>query len=84
MRIRYYGFLANSHREQQLTKIRKLLNVPQPENTEPHDCDDSLDQEHDPSLDQCPHCQKGPMRLIETAPRPTVPEILKLPLMVPM
>ena len=31
VRIRYYGFLANAHREQQLKKIRQLLNVPDPE-----------------------------------------------------
>ncbi len=84
MRIRYYGFLANAHREQQLKKIRELLNVPQPESTDQHDGDNSLDQEQDPALDQCPHCQRGPMRLIEAAPRPTVPQILSLPLMVPM
>ena len=29
MRIRYYGFLANRHRQEQLRKIRELLNAPQ-------------------------------------------------------
>ena len=84
MRIRYYGFLANAHRSQQLSKIRKLLNVPEPVNADQHDCEDSLDQEQDTAFDQCPHCQQGPMRLIEAAARPTIPQILKLPLMVPM
>jgi hypothetical protein len=30
MRIRYYGFLVNSHREKQLAKIRQLLNLQEP------------------------------------------------------
>ena len=82
MRIRYYGFLANARRQQQLSKVRQLLNVPDPESTDPQaDC---LEQEQDPALDQCPHCQQGTMRLIATAFRPTIPQILELPLMVPM
>ena len=81
MRIRYYGFLANARRKQQLSKIRQLLNVPDQENT---DQNDSLEQEQDPGPDQCPQCQQGPMRIIEMAPRPTIPQILKLPLMVPL
>ena len=30
MRIRYFGFLANTHRKQQLHRIRQLLDTPQP------------------------------------------------------
>jgi hypothetical protein len=81
-RIRYYGFLANARRQQQLSKIRQLLNVPDPVSTDEQA--DSLEKEQEPELDQCPHCQQGQMRLIETAPRPRVPQILELPLMVPM
>ena len=29
VRIRYFGFFANTHRKQQLRKIRELLNAPQ-------------------------------------------------------
>lgn len=84
MRIRYYGFFANAHRSQQLSKIRKLLNVPEPESTDEQADSDSLEQEQEAELDRCPHCQQGPMTLIATAPRPTVPQILQLPLMEPM
>ena len=84
MRIRYYGFLANAHRSQQLSKIRELLNVPEPETPDQHDCEDALDQEQDTAFDPCPHCQQGPMTLIAAAARPTIPQILKLPLMVPL
>ena len=81
VRIRYYGFLANARRQQQLSRIRQLLNAPDQESTGEHDC---LEQEQDPAPDQCPHCQQGPMTLIEIVPRPTIPQILKLPLMVPL
>lgn len=81
-RIRYYGFLANAQRGQQLTKIRQLLNVP--DQDRPNEQADSLEEEQEAELEQCPHCQSGPMTLIAAAPRPTVPQILKLPLMVPI
>ena len=45
---------------------------------------DLLEQEQDLEPDPCPRCQQGQMQLIETVPRPTVPQILELPLMVPM
>ena len=44
VRIRYYGFLANTHRQEQLHKIRKLLDAPQP--TMP--VEQSEDDPHDP------------------------------------
>ena len=84
MRIRYYGFLANAQRGQQLSRIRQLLNVPSQESPDEQAASESLEEEQDPELEQCPHCQQGAMTLIAAAPRPTVPQILKLPLMVPM
>ena len=83
VRIRYYGFLANAQR-QQLTKIRQLLNVPDSESSDQQADGDLLEQEQDLEPDPCPRCQQGQMQLIETVPRPTVPQILELPLMVPM
>jgi hypothetical protein len=84
VRTRYYGFLANAHREPQLKKIRQLLNVPDPESRDQQADGDLLEQEQDLELAPCPHCQQGLMELIERVPRPTVPQILELPLMVPM
>ena len=83
VRIRYYGFLANAQREQQLTKIRQLLNVPDPECTDEQADSDTLEQKQEAELDRCPHCQQGPMTLIAAAPRPTVPQILARPPRVP-
>ena len=84
VRIRYYGFLANAQRQQQLKKIRQLLNVPDPESRDQQADADLLEQEQDAEPAPCPHCQQGLMELIARVPRPTVPQILELPLMVPM
>jgi hypothetical protein len=84
VRIRYYGFLANAQREEQLRRIRQLLNVPDPPSADEQADSDSLERELEPELDRCPHCRQGPMRLIEIAARPTVLQILELPLMAPL
>jgi hypothetical protein len=81
VRIRYYGFLANTHRQQQLRRIRELLNAPQPAIP-----DDATDQQH-PELpadnQRCPHCQQGLMWPVDIAPRPRLSQIIELPLLVP-
>jgi len=83
VRIRYFGFLANAHRQEQLRKIRELLGAPQPvimgEETDGEQ-QDSASSAHDP---RCPHCKEGFMWPIDTAPRPRLSEILDLPLMAP-
>ena len=43
-RIRYYGFLANRHREQKLARCRQLLAMPQPEATDKAAVQDYRDQ----------------------------------------
>ena len=66
VRIRYYGFLANCHRREQLARARELLAVPvaEPAN-EPAGTDST--QQH-----RCPLCRQGRMLLVETfeAPQP--------------
>lgn len=82
MRIRYYGFLANTHRQEQLRKIRELLDVPQPAIDE--ETDDGQEDPDSPEHDRrCPHCQEGLMWPIEMEPRPRLSQILNLPLLVP-
>jgi hypothetical protein len=81
MRIRYYGFLANTHRDKQLDKIRKLLGAHQPAPTsqeQPQDC-----QHDDPCSQRCPNCNCGTMWAIDVSPRPRLSEILEAPLLVP-
>ena len=80
MRIRYYGFLANKHRGEQLRKIRQLLDAPEPSEQENEAGDESSDFTQDP---RCPRCQRGTMWPIELTPRPTLLDILALPLMEP-
>ena len=83
VRIRYYGFLANTHRQEQLRKIRKLLDAPQPA-IAGEQSDDAPQDPLEPLQDQpCPHCNDGLMRAVGIAPRPRLSEILKLPLMAP-
>jgi Putative transposase/Transposase zinc-binding domain len=83
VRIRYYGFLANARRKDQLHKIRSLLGAPQ--STIPAEESDAPPQDGvEPLPDQrCPHCQQGLMRTVEIVPRPRLSEILYLPLLVP-
>ena len=81
MRIRYYGFLANARRKKKLSLIRQMLGAPvQDAANDQADCE----QEQDTALEPCPHCQQGQMRTIFEVPRPTVPQILQLPLLVPI
>jgi hypothetical protein len=65
MRIRYYGFLANRHRQEKLAHARRLL-ATQTDNTAQSD-DDELPQHHRDSDDDdqlCPECKVGHLRLV--------------------
>ena len=84
MRIRYYGFLANTNRKKKLNLIRQLLGAAQQDTAGDGNNTDEFQDEQETALEQCPHCQNGLMRTIAEAPRPTVPQILKLPLLVPI
>ena len=81
VRIRYYGFLANAHRQAQLSKIRDLLGAPQPAVSDEQPTDPSQDAIKTAPDECCPHCQEGLMRAVATTPRPRLAEILQLPLM---
>ena len=83
VRIRYYGFLANKHRREQLHKIRELLNTPQPlpSDNEPDDEKQKLAATLEEQ--RCPHCKVGLLWPIDMAPRPRLSEVLHLPLLVP-
>jgi len=60
VRIRYYGFLANRHRREQLARARELLAVPVAEPANEPTGTDSR-QQH-----RCPLCRQGRMLLVET------------------
>ena len=83
VRIRYYGFLANTHRKKQLHKIRELLNAPQPNSSEEESDDEQQDGAATLQDQRCPHCKVGLMWPIDVAPRPRLSEVLHLPLLVP-
>ena len=80
MRIRYYGFLANTHREKQLDKIRNFLSADQPA---PSSQEEEESQLEEPRSQRCPNCNCGTMWPIDISPRPRLSEILEAPLLVP-
>lgn len=68
-RIRYYGFLGNRHRAQNLAHCRKLLGMSVPEPADSRPAKDYRDRYEDltgHSLRQCPACDRGHMIIIET------------------
>jgi hypothetical protein len=83
VRIRYYGFLANKHRKEQLRKIRELLDAPQPMPSEEESDDEQQKLEAALREQRCSHCKVGLMWPIDVAPRPRLSEVLNLPLLVP-
>jgi len=71
-RIRYYGFLANPHRQQKLARCRDLLGTSQPEPAASKvnkDYRDRYEELTGSSLWQCPVCQKGRMLMMVILPR---------------
>ena len=71
-RIRYYGFLANRHREQKLARCRELLHMPAPESPTLEGAKDYREPYEEligPSLWECPVCHQGRMLVIEILPR---------------
>jgi hypothetical protein len=72
VRIRYYGFLANRHRNRRLDRCRELLGVQPPPN-EPVPDNDIPIEEDAPSQSPCPTCpacQRGKLIIIEHIPPP--------------
>jgi hypothetical protein len=69
VRIRYYGFLANSQRKNKLALIRQLLGtpVPPPADTS-HQGTSTIGEDE---LELCPECKQGRMRRVDTIPPTT-------------
>jgi putative transposase len=70
--IRYYGFLANRHREQKLARCRELLGMPAPEpaaSKASKDYSERYGELTGSALWQCAVCHKGRMLVIEILPR---------------
>jgi hypothetical protein len=71
-RIRYYGFLANRHRQENLDHCRRLLGMQlvDPDNSSP-DGQDYRDRYEDLtgcSLSSCPQCERGRMIVVAILP----------------
>jgi hypothetical protein len=71
-RIRYYGFLANRHRELKLARCRDLLGMPALEPAASETTKDYRERYEEltgSSLWECPVCHQGRMLMIETLSR---------------
>jgi hypothetical protein len=66
VRIRYYGLLANRHRQEQLEQCRRLLGV-QAQLIQPADVTKSpeLDPDALPAQNRCPVCKRGHLIIVE-------------------
>ena len=65
-KIRYFGFLANRYRRSKLALCRQLLNAPPPElDPQIHDWKSRHEALTGESLDICPVCRQGRMRLLQ-------------------
>ena len=73
-RIRYYGFLGNSHRARKLALCRELLGMAahDPSSQPPADYRDRFEALTGRSLRACPHCETGIMVVIGCIPRARV------------
>jgi hypothetical protein len=72
-RIRYYGFLGNSHRAQKLAPCRELLGMVPPADRlmdAPADYRDRFKGLTGQSLRECPHCHAGMMMVVARLSRP--------------
>ena len=73
-RIRYFGFLSNCHRAQNLARCRKLLGMAttEPAADPPADYRDRFEALTGQSLRECPHCHVGTMVVIDCIARSKV------------
>lgn len=77
--IRNYGFLSQPKRGKQLPLVRKLLGMPEPD----EDNADSREAAADDGKNErrrCARCDTGRMVAGPEWPRPTIPEIMRMPL----
>jgi putative transposase len=80
-RIRYYGFLGNRYRKEELERCRQLLGMAPPE--EPPSAEKPLEDYRDryealtgSSLWECPACHRGRMIIIGEIPPGVTPTII--------
>jgi hypothetical protein len=76
VRIRHYGFLANCHRAEKLTRCRQLLGVATVQPPEEPSCDQAAKEPCD--SDRCPMCG-GLLRIIQQSPRLDGQRLMTLP-----
>lgn len=73
VRIRYYGFLANRNRVENLNNIRRLMEMPPLPEKENASLEEMMLQLTGIDITVCPCCNKGKMQLVVEIPRRRAP-----------
>jgi hypothetical protein len=73
VRIRYYGFLANRNRVENLNNIRRLMEMPPLPEKENASIEEMMLQLTGIDITACPCCNKGKMQLVVEIPRRRAP-----------
>ncbi len=77
MRIRYYGFLCNRFRKENLEIVREILGVEEALEQPSKSALELMMELTGIDLSLCPKCQKGRMRIIHSVKKPTIYTIMK-------
>jgi len=77
MRIRYYGFLCNRFRKENLKIIREILGVEEALEQPSKSALELMIELTGMDLSLCPKCQKGHMKIIHSVKKPTIYTIMK-------
>ena len=84
--VRHYGFLTPTRRTENLKTIRNLLSATEQDNEAPRQSGEFNDSEtedrevEDQRESACPHCGEKTLVRGQESPRPTVAEIMQMPL----
>jgi Putative transposase/Transposase zinc-binding domain len=75
VRIRHYGFLCNRLRQDSLTLCRQLLG--QHPGAVPSEAPKQPEADSRNADSSCPLCGHGPLRVVDSTPRPTIGQVLQ-------
>jgi Putative transposase/Transposase zinc-binding domain len=80
VRIRYYGFMANRHRAENLRRCQQLIGQARAEEADERATVDrfDFDTREDQALGRCPQCTQGRMRIVQRLDRPTASRLLSV------
>jgi hypothetical protein len=69
VRIRYYGFMANRNRNENLNAIRRVMGVSEPSEKEAATLEEMMLQLTGTDITLCPYCNEGEMQFFADIPK---------------